>query len=201
MLSIMNLTNEELVPNPLHQIIAKNLSSSSPDWMIISTIILAVGTAVLVIVTYYYARQTRRLVGQTERLATSTEQSVTQASHFEQIKTSMYLWERINEKYDPIIKIGRSKGWPKDKSGIIDVGWEMLSPLVREIDFFAYLVLHDQIKDEKVLGYYRGPLSEDIKVIMKHYASADIRHDLLEQYPDFNRLIKKWNINIPDEET
>ena len=77
----------------------------------------------------------------------------------------------------------------------------MLSPLVREIDFFAYLVLHDQIKDEKVLGYYRGPLSEDIKVIMKHYASADIRHDLLEQYPDFNRLIKKWNINIPDEET
>ena len=82
MLSIMNLTNEELVPNPLHQIIAKYLSSSSPDWMIISTIILDVGTAVLVIVTYYYARQTRRLVGQTERLATSTEQSVTQSLPF-----------------------------------------------------------------------------------------------------------------------
>lgn len=181
----MNVTNGELVPNPLHQIIAEYLSSSSPDWMVISTIILAVGTAVLVIVTYYYARQTRRLVGQTERLATSTEQSVTQASHFEQIKTSRYLWERINEKYDPIIKIGRSKGWPKDKSGIIDVGWEMLSPLVEEIDYFAYLVLLNQIKDEKVLGYYRGRLSEDIKVIMRHYASPNIRHDLRDQYPGF----------------
>jgi hypothetical protein len=167
-------------------------------YLVYATIVLAVGTAVLVIVTAYYARQTRRLVGQTERLATSTEQSVTQASHFEQIKTSMYLWEHINEKYDPIVEINRSK----DKSRFTDDPWKMLRPLFREIDLFAYLVLHDQIKDEKVLGYYRDRLSEYIKAIMECYASSpDIRHDLREQYHDFTRLIKKWNIKIPDEET
>ena len=31
-------------------------------------------------------------------------------SKSEQIKTSRDLWERINEKYDPIIEIGRSQG-------------------------------------------------------------------------------------------
>jgi hypothetical protein len=78
----------------------------------------------------------------------------------------------------------------------------MLRPLFREIDFFAYLVLHDQIKDEKVLGYYRDRLSEYIEAIMECYASSpDIRYDLRDQYPDFNRLIERWNINIPDEET
>jgi hypothetical protein len=166
---------------------------------------LALGTAVLVIVTAYYASQTKRLVGQTkrlvgqtERLATSTEQSVTQASQGEQIKTIRYLWERINEKYDPIIKIGRSQGWPEDGSGIIDVGWEMLSPLVREIDYFAFLVLMDDIRDVR---YYRHRLSRYIATIMRHYASPNIRHDLRDQYPDFNRLIMEWNINMPDEET
>src|SRR5918995_3074366 len=173
--------------------------------MVISSIILALGTAVLVIVTAYYASQTKRLVGQTERLvgqterlATLTQQSVTQASQREQIKTSRYLWERINEKYDPIIKIGRSQGWPEDGSGIIDVGWEMLSPLVREIDYFAFLVLMDEIRDVR---YYRHRLSGYIATIMRHYASANIRHDLRDQYPDFNRLIMGWNINMPDEET
>jgi hypothetical protein len=176
--------------------------SEGPDWyIIIPTIFLAIGTIVLVIVTGYYARQTKRLVGQTERLATSTQQSVTQASQGEQIKTSRDLWECINEKYDPIIEIGRSKGWPKDKSGLIDVPLAMLRSLFCEIDYFAYLVLVDVIMDEKVLGYYKHHLSSYIEVIMKHYASADYRHDLRDQYPDFNRLIKKWNINIPDEET
>jgi hypothetical protein len=76
----------------------------------------------------------------------------------------------------------------------------MLSPLVAGIDYFAFLILNYEIRDEKVLPYYRPRLSEYIKDIMKHYASADTRNDLLDQYPDFNRLIEKWNINIPDEE-
>jgi hypothetical protein len=80
------------------------------------------------------------------------------------------------------------------------VPWEMLSPLVAEIDYFAFLILMDEIRDDKALRYYRHRLSGYIEVIMKHYASADIRNDLRDQYPDFNRLIKKWNINIPDEE-
>jgi hypothetical protein len=122
-------------------------------------------------------------------------------SRSEQIKTSRDLWERINEKYDPIIEIGRSKGWPKDKSGLIDVPWAMVRSLVAEIDYFAYLILMDEIKDEAVLRYYRHHLSSYIEVIMKHYASADYRHDLRDQYSHFDRLIKKWNINIPDEET
>jgi len=113
----------------------------------------------------------------------------------------MYLWERINEKYDPIVEIGRSKGWPKDGSGLIEVPWQMLRSLFREIDFFAYLVVVDVIKDEIALSYFRFNLSGYIKVIMKHYASADTRHDLRDQYHYFNRLIKKWNIDVPDEET
>ena len=201
MLSIMNVTNGELVPNPLHQII----TSFSPDWMLISTIVLAVGTAVLVIVTYYYSRQTKGLVGQTERLAAQTErlatltqQSVTQASHGEQLRTSRYLWERINEKYDPIVEFAKSKGRPKDGSGIIDVPWEMLRKLFREIDYFASLVLVDEIADVR---YYRDNLSGYLETIMSDHASPDIRHDLRHEYPDFNRLIERWNINMPDEET
>lgn len=50
----------------------------------------------------------------------------------EQIKTSRDLWERINEKYDLIIEIGISKGWPKDHSGVIDVPWAMVRSLVGE---------------------------------------------------------------------
>jgi hypothetical protein len=78
------------------------------------------------------------------------------------------------------------------------VGWEMLSPLVREIDYFAFLVLMDEIRDVR---HYRHRLSRYIATLMRHYASANIRHDLRDQYPDFNRLIMGWNINMPDEET
>ena len=122
------------------------------------------------------------------------------ASRREQIETCMYMWERINEKYDPVVEIG-SKGWPKDGSGLTEVPWQMLRSLFREIDFFAYLVVVDVIKDEKALSYFRFNLSDYIKVIMKHYASADTRHDLRDQYHYFNRLIKKWNIDVTDEET
>ena len=61
----------------------------------------------------------------------------------EQIKTSRYLWERVNEKYDPITEIGRSRVWV----GIIDVPWVMLRSVVGEIDYFAYLILVDELQD------------------------------------------------------
>lgn len=77
----------------------------------------------------------------------------------------------------------------------------MLSSLAREIDYFAYLVLIDEINDKGVLNYYKKPLSEYIEIILKHNASPDEQHDLYEGYDNFRELIKKWNINRPDEET
>lgn len=180
-----------------------------PDWyIVIPTIVLAFGTLYLVKVTNHYARQTEKLVGQTERLAgqterlaASTQQSVTQASLRQQLETSMYLWERINEKYDPIAAIGRAKGYPKDGSGVIEVDWEMLRSLFNEIDFFAYLVDVDMIKDEKALSYFRHRLTGYIKTIMRHYASANTGRNLRDEFHYFNRLVKKWNIDIPNEKS
>ena len=86
--------------------------------------------------------------------------SYARISRSEQIKTSEDLWQRINEKYAPIIDIGRSKGWPKDGSGIVNVPWPMVNSLVDEIDYFAFLILMGEIKDEKVLHYYKPRLSD-----------------------------------------
>jgi hypothetical protein len=176
-----------------------------PDWYIIlPTIALAIGTAVLVIVTAYYARQTNSLVGQTdrmasqtERLATSKQQLVTRTSLSEQIKNSRDVWVRINEKYDPIIEIMRSE----DQSRFTDDRWNMLRPLAWDIDYFAFLILTGEISDETLLSYYRRALSGYIEAIMRNYATAGEREDLRNEYPNFNRLINKWNINVPNEES
>ena len=77
----------------------------------------------------------------------------------------------------------------------------MVWSVVAEIDYFAYLILIGEIKDEVVLGYYRPRLSEYIEVIIRHYTPADNRWNLSEEYRDFDRLIRRWNINVPDEET
>jgi hypothetical protein len=116
----------------------------------------------------------------------------------EQIKTSRDLWEHINEKYDPI-REKATKGWPKDGSGIIDVPWPLLSSLFRETDYFAYLVLEDEIKDEVVIRYYKHYLSDYIETILKHYASPDKRHDLYDNYIYFERLVRRWKINRPED--
>jgi hypothetical protein len=55
-----------------------------------------------------------------------------------------------------------------------------------------------EIRDATLLSYYRPALSGYIEAIMET-SSPDIRHDLRDQYPYFNRLIERWNINIPDE--
>ena len=177
--------------------------TEGPDWLVISTIVLALGTLVLVGVTYYYARQTRSLVcqteklaSQTEKLATSTQHSVTRTSLSEQIKTSRDVWVRINEKYDPIIAIMRSE----DKSAFTDDRWKMLRPLAWDIDYFAFLVIAGEIKDETLVSYYRPALSGYIEAIMRNYTTPTIRHDLREEFPNFDRLIEIWNINVPDEE-
>ena len=170
--------------------------TEGPDWLVISTF-------VLVGVTAYYAIQTRSLVGQTktlasqtEKLATSTQQSVTRESLSEQIKTSRDVWVRINEKYDPIIEIMRSE----DQSTFTEDRWKKLRPLAWDINYFAFLVIVGEIRDATLLSYYRPALSGYIEAIMRNYATPTIRHDLREEFPNFDRLIEIWNIDVPDEE-
>jgi hypothetical protein len=114
----------------------------------------------------------------------------------EQIKTSRDAWVRINEKYDLIIAIMRSE----DKSAFTDDPWKMLRPLAWDIDYFAFLVIAGEIRDATLLSYYRPALSGYIEAIMRNYATPTIRHDLHEEFPNFDRLIEIWNIDAPDEE-
>lgn len=167
----------ENIPNPLHQVVAEQLP--------LIAFIMPFGVSLVALIVPAYNAHINRI----------------RTLRSEQIKTSRVLLERINEKYDPIIEIGKSKGWPKDQSGVIDVPWAMVRSLVGEIDYFTYLILMDEIKDKAVLRYYRHHLSSYIEVIMKHYSSPDYRPDLCDQYSGFDRLIKKWNSNLPDEET
>jgi hypothetical protein len=102
----------------------------------------------------------------------------------------------INEKYDPIVAIMRSE----DKSRFTDDRWKMLRPLFWEIDYFAFLILMEEFKDEDAFRYYRDNLPRILEAIMRNYATADDREDLRDQYPNFNTLVNEWNINVPYEE-
>jgi len=124
--------------------------------------------------------------------------SHTYTSRREQIKTSRYMWERIYVRLDEIQEITSTEEW--NKSGQKDVPLKKLWPLVREIDYFAYLILIGEIKDKDVLGYYKVPLSQYIENILKYYTPADQRYYLYLDYGNFRELIKKWDINRPDGE-
>jgi hypothetical protein len=81
-------------------------------------------------------------------------------SHFytsrrEQIKTSRYMWERINVRLDKIQEITNTKEW--NKLGQKDIELKDLWSVVREIDYFAYLIVVGEISDKVVLGYYKKP--------------------------------------------
>jgi hypothetical protein len=81
-------------------------------------------------------------------------------SHFytsrrEQIKTSRYMWERINVRLDKIQEIANTKEW--NKLGQKDIELKDLWSVVREIDYFAYLIVVGEISDKVVLGYYKKP--------------------------------------------
>jgi hypothetical protein len=106
--------------------------------------------------------------------------SHTRASKSEQIKTSRYMWERINVKFDKIREIAETKRW--DKSGQIDIPLKIIWPVVDEIDYFAYLILRGEIKNKFVLGYYKTRLSQYIESILKYYTPADNRYQLYEDY-------------------
>lgn len=69
---------------------------------------------------------------------------------------------------NPIVEIMRSK----DKSGFTDDPWKMLRPLARDIDYFAFLIITGEIRDQTLLSYYKSNLSGYIEAIMKDYASA-----------------------------
>ena len=51
--------------------------------------------------------------------------------------------------------------------------------MVREIDYFAYLIVVDEIKDKVVLNYYKTPLSQYINSILKYYTIALIYYGFL----------------------
>lgn len=174
MLSIMNVTNGELVPNPLHQIFAEHLDFTFSLGDIAAAIALVVAA-----VTFYI--------------------SYTQSSRHEQIKTSMYMWERINVKYDKIKEIAHTK--KRNKWGGKDVPTDMVWSLFREIDYFAHLILSGVIKDEVVQPYYKIYLSLYIEATLRYYWPPDQRYQVYEEYAYFDELVKKWNINIPDEKT
>lgn len=145
------------------------------------TFFLTIGLGVVALVLSYYNFETTR----------------TRTSLSEQIKTSRDVWVRINEKYDPIIQIMRSE----DRSGFTVDPWKKLRPLAWDIDYFAFLIITGEIRDATLLSYYRPALSGYIEAIMRNYATTPtIRHDLREEFPNFDRLIEIWNIDVPDEE-
>ena len=77
------------------------------------------------------------------------------------------MWERINVRLDEIQEIANTKEW--NKLGQKDIELKDLWPVVREIDYLAYLILNDEIKDKIVLDYYKTPLSQYIDNILKYY--------------------------------
>jgi hypothetical protein len=109
------------------------------------------------------------------------------------------MWERINVRLDKIQEIANTKEW--NKLGQKDIELKDLWPVVREIDYFAYLIVVDEIKDKVVLNYYKTPLSQYINSILKYYTPPEQREYLYRDYEYFNKLITKWEINRPDEET
>lgn len=100
------------------------------------------------------------------------------------------MWERINVRLDKIQEIANTKEW--NKLGQKDIELKDLWPVVREIDYFAYLILVSEIKDKVVLDYYKTPLSQYIENILKYYTPADNRYQLYEDYEYFDKLITKW---------
>lgn len=122
----------------------------------------------------------------------------TYTSRREQIKTSRYMWERIYGRFDEVQEIANNKGW--NKSSQIDIPLKILWPVVREIDYFGYLILIEEISDKDVLDYYKPPLSQYIESILKYYLPASQHYQLYEDYEYFDKLITKWGINRWDEE-
>lgn len=86
------------------------------------------------------------------------------------------MWERINVRLDKIQEIANTKEW--NKLGQKDIELKDLWPVVREIDYFAYLIVVDEIKDKVVLNYYKTPLSQYINSILKYYTPPEQREYL-----------------------
>ena len=88
------------------------------------------------------------------------------------------MWERINVRLDKIQEIANTKEW--NKLGQKDIELKVFFwPVVREIDYFVYLIVVDEIKDKVVLNYYKTPLSQYINSILKYYTIALIYYGFL----------------------
>ena len=89
--------------------------------------------------------------------------SHTQASQSEQIKASREIWSDIARKFDEVLeKIKHIKNQGEQNLEV----QRIIGPVFNEIDYFAYLILKDEIKDKVVLDYYKEKLRRRIGWIL-----------------------------------
>jgi hypothetical protein len=165
----------ENMSNPLHQILSEylpqvNLTFSLGD--------LAGAIALIVSAVTFYVSHTR-------------------ASQREQMNISRDIWTGINESIKPINEFIKTQ--KKDESGRYKIPSQLAWPYVRELDYFAYLILSREIKDRIVLGYYREHLSGYIDSFLSYYVDPDYLGSLYKQFKYFDRLIDEWRLYRPDQ--
>jgi hypothetical protein len=121
----------------------------------------------------------------------------TQGSQSEQMKISREILAGIAEKNRPIEEIIKKQNVTKDHPQY-DVPLDLISPLIFDIDYFAYLILSGEIKDKVVLGYYKDMLSRIIEHLLIFVISDEQKIDLYRNYPNFNEIRIRWKLKTFD---
>lgn len=65
----------------------------------------------------------------------------------------------------------------------------MLSSLLAEIDYFAYLISKRENRDDVVIGYYRDALSKLIKTVRDYNRWIGLN---TRDFGYYNTLFRKW---------
>lgn len=90
------------------------------------------------------------------------------------------------QKYDEFEKAGEGtkefKGPPLPPPFLFEFLRAAL-PVIMEIDYFAYLILNDEIKDKVVLGYYKEQLTILIGGMLVSSDYTDLREQWSRMYP------------------
>jgi hypothetical protein len=115
--------------------------------------------------------------------------SHTQASQSEQIKTSKDIWASINEKFYRVDNELKTKGVVSE-----GVFMGVLYPAVKELDYFAYLVLRDEIKDKVVVDYYKESFIECTEgaLDIASEIGPTVKRSLKDSNPNIGELAKRW---------
>ena len=127
--------------------------------------------------------------------------SHTHASQSEQIKTSRELWERIRTLGD---MANQEKEESKRNVTIFRCFFEM--------NYFAYLILREEIKDQVVLDYYSEQIEEYIVSLIRRYTASiweskksdeekrmydeEAKFSIFRSFPHIGKLIEKWKVSI-----